>query len=526
MGAELLLVIDVGTQSVRALLFDLQGGLVKRVQALFEPYYSEHPGWAEQDPDLFWDKIRTALARLWEEVPHLKKSVQGVSITTQRATVVNVDVHGRPLRAAISWLDQRTTDSFPPVKGLWKALFKVLNLSEMIYHLQSNAEVNWIRAHQPEIWAKTHKFLLLSGYLNYRLTGNYSDSIGSQVGYLPFDYKNHGWAKSTDWKWQALPIAKEKLPDLIQQGELLGRISAMVSLETGIPEGLPVIASAADKACEVLGSGCISPETGAISYGTTATINITSAKYIEPVPLLPPYPAAAPGNYNLEIQIFRGFWLISWFIREFGVREQLLAAKEGVSTEEIFDRLVADIPSGSMGLTLQPFWSPGLKSPGREAKGAIIGFGDVHTRVHIYRSILEGIAYTLREGREQLEKRTKVPMNELRVSGGGSQSRQVLQITADIFNLPAVKPGTYETSGLGAAIVMAVGLGLHRDYVVALKEMTSTGEVFEPNPHNAAIYNELYQKVYKNMYKRVKPLYHSIREITGYPLRPGMGSRS
>ena len=122
------------------------------------------------------------------------------------------------------------------------------------------------------------------------------------------------------------------------------------------------------------------------------------------------------------------------------MREQLAAAEQGVEPEELLDELVEQVPPGSMGLVLQPYWSPGLKVPGPEAKGAIIGFGDVHTRAHIYRAILEGLAFALLEGKERTEQRSGVQMTELRVSGGGSQSDAAMQITADIFNLPTARP--------------------------------------------------------------------------------------
>ncbi|HEY86001.1 MAG TPA: carbohydrate kinase, partial [Chloroflexi bacterium] len=166
-----------------------------------------------------------------------------------------------------------------------------------------------------------------------------------------------------------------------------------------------------------------------------------------------------------------------------------------------------------------PYWSPGLKVPGPEAKGAIIGFGDVHTRAHLYRAILEGLAYALREGKERSERRSKIPITELRVSGGGSQSDAAMQITADIFGLPTARPHIYETSGLGAAIDAAVGLGLHPDFETAVQAMTRVGRWFVPDAPTHATYDALYHRVYKQMYKRLKPLYEEIREITGYPER-------
>ena len=209
--------------------------------------------------------------------------------------------------------------------------------------------------------------------------------------------------------------------------------------------------------------------------------------------------------------------MVTWFKEEFGYQEQQEAEKRGVAPEVLFDRLVEKIPPGSMGLVLQPYWTPGVRLPGPEAKGGIIGFGDVHTRAHLYRAILEGLAYALREGKEGIERRTGIPITSLRVSGGGSQSRIAMQLTADVFGLPAIRPHIYETSGLGAAIDAAYGLDLHTDFKTAVSAMTRVGEVFEPNIKSHHIYDALYRDIYKIMYNRLKPLYERIREITGYP---------
>jgi sugar (pentulose or hexulose) kinase len=170
-----------------------------------------------------------------------------------------------------------------------------------------------------------------------------------------------------------------------------------------------------------------------------------------------------------------------------------------------------------MGLMLQPYWSPGIRIPGPEAKGAMIGFGDVHTRAHMYRAILEGLAYALREGRERIEKRSGTKITELRVAGGGSQSDAAMQLTADIFGLPAARAHVYETSGLGAAIAIAAGLGLHKDFNAAINAMTRKGRVFQPDPAHRKTYDQLYHRVYLKMYKRLQPMYADIADITGYP---------
>lgn len=516
---ELILAIDCGTQSVRAVFIDLSGNILQIVKTEIEPYFSVGPGMAEQYPEYFRDKMFETLRKLFSETKFQRERIKAVTITTQRSTLVNLDRDGNSLRPAISWLDQRqcAVDKYPG--KLMQLLLGAVGMREAVVYTVKNGECNWIMQNTPEIWEKTSKFLLLSGYLTWVLTGEYTDSVGSTVAYLPFDYKKHRWADKSHMYSKMYPIEREKLPKLVKPSELLGYISREASEKSGIPEGLPLIAAAADKACEVLGSGVFTPDVACLSYGTTCTVETTHKKYVEVIPFFPPYPSAIPDCYNTEVMIFRGFWMINWFKKEFGLKETQLAEQMGRVPEELFDDMIKDIPAGSMGLTLQPYWSPGLKIPGTEAKGAIIGFGDVHTRAHVYRAILEGLAYSLREGLARTVKRTKIPVNKVIVSGGGSQSRQAMQITADVFNMPALRPHTYETSSLGAAIDAAVGMKFFNDYAAAVGSMTRTGEQFLPDSKNAEMYNQLYEKVYLKMYTHLQPLYEQIRNVTGYPVK-------
>ncbi len=376
----LLLALDVGTQSVRAIVFTATGELVARSKIPIEPYVAPEPGWAEQECHYYFDKLALACRELWQQVD--PAALVGVALTTQRGTVVNVDAQGTPLRPAIVWLDQRRTRGEKKIGGAWGLLFRVAGVRETVANFQADAEVNWLRKHQPEVWAKTDKFLLLSGYLSYRLVGRYVDSVACQVGYLPFDYKKLCWAGERDWKWRAARVEPAKLPELVPPGQRLGTISAAAAKATGIPEGLPMIAAAADKACEVLGAGCTTPEAASLSLGTTATINTTSRRYVEVVPLIPPFPAALPGAYSTEIQIYRGFWLVSWFLKEFAASERVIAEAEGVSVEAVLERAITTIPAGSEGLILQPTWSPGAHI-GPEARGAIVGFTEKQTRTNL-----------------------------------------------------------------------------------------------------------------------------------------------
>ncbi|MGQ0587691.1 MAG: FGGY-family carbohydrate kinase [Gammaproteobacteria bacterium] len=516
--AKLLLAIDVGTQSARAIVFDARGHLVARAQRVFEPtYHSPQPGWGEQHPDTYWESVVACVRELWVGGSVRPADIAGISLTSQRATMVCLDGGGHVLRPAILWLDQRRCDQPPPLGPLWRSLFWLAGAGGLIRHFQQEAEANWLAQHQPALWHETRKYLFLSGYLSFRLTGNFVDSSGCQVGYVPFDYRRQAWAKHGDWKWRAVAIRPDQLPELVAPGQRLGHLARIAAEQLGLPSRLPVIAAAADKACEVLGSGAVEPDVAALSFGTTATINTTQARYVEVQRLLPAYPAALPGAWNTEVQIYRGFWMVSWFKREFAQREQALARERNVPVESLFDELVRGVPPGSQGLTLQPYWSPGVRDPGPEAKGAIIGFGEVHTRAHFYRAILEGLAYGLRAGREQIERRTGRRIRRLVIAGGGSQSDTAMQISADVFGLPAERPEAGDTSALGAAINLAVGLGIHPDYRTAIGAMTRVGARFTPDPVAHRTYTRLYNEVYAPLYPRLRPLYERIREITGYP---------
>ncbi|SKB00800.1 Sugar (pentulose or hexulose) kinase [Caloramator quimbayensis] len=510
------LAIDCGTQSIRALLFDEKGNLTEKGKVEFEPYFSNNPGWAEQDANLYWDSLCRACNILREKKPKEFEKIIGITLTTMRDTVVNVDENGNALRPAILWLDQRMAKCEKPMAFYENLAFSAIGMRSAVEISRRKGKANWIIENQRDIWEKTYKYLMISGYLTFKLTGKMIDSVGCQIGHIPFDYKNLSWPKSPlSYRWHMFGVDINRLPDIVNPGEILGYVTREASVLTGIKEGTVMIASASDKGCETLGCGCIDTESACISFGTTATVQTTSDKYIEPISFMPSYPAAIPNKFNPEIQVYRGYWMISWFKKEFAAREMIEAKEKGVSPESLLNERLNEIPPGSQGLVLQPYWSPGLKMP--KAKGAMIGFGDVHTRAHIYRAIIEGINYALLDGIEKIEKKSGSKIKQIMVCGGGSQSDAICQITADMMGRPVLKGQTYEMSGLGAAINGFVGLKIYKNYDEAVKNMVHYGKIFEPDENNMKIYKELYNRVYKKIYPKLKEIYDEIQKITMYP---------
>lgn len=514
MADKTILAVDCGTQSLRTIIFSKSGKVLAQTKVEYKPYFSTNPGWAEQDPEIYWNSLCQACSEMKKEFPKYFADISGVGVTSQRASMVNVDKDGNPLRPAIIWLDQRKAlPRFVP-KHIVKMVLKLINMDQKIFDIQADGKCTWIRQNQPEIWEKTHKYLQISGFLNHRLTGNFSDSIASQIGHIPFNYKKMKWAGKFDLPKFIFPVEKEKLPILTKPGELLGQISNIAASQTGITKGVHVIACGSDKGCETIGAGVIDKKMVSLSFGTTATVQTTTDKYFETIPFMPPYPAPMPGFYNPEIEIFRGYWMITWFKNEFSHKE-ILEEKKNIAVEKLLNQYLLKTKPGSMGLIMQPYWSPGLEHP--SAKGAIIGFGDVHKKEHIYRSIIEGLGFGLLEGFYKMETKGKFKAKKVAVSGGASQSDEICKITADIFNLPIVKGRTHETSGLGAAIVTAVGLDFYSSFKEAIGHMVKQTKMFEPDPKNVEIYQKLYNGIYKKMFKALKPLYDEIRDITGYP---------
>jgi len=510
---DLILVFDSGTQSIRAGLVDLNGTLVDTVRTPIQPYFSVQQGFTEQEPDYYWKKFcETSQALIARNADKMDR-VKAVAVTAVRGTYFNLDKNGQALRPAILWLDQRRIEPVDWAPLHVKAVYGAVGVFPRLDRYYHQCYSNWIRIHQPEIWGKTHKYLLQSGYFHYKLTGEYVETRGNLYGYLPVDRCDYTWAKKNDVVNLLFPIEREKLPALAKQGETIGKITHQASLDTGIREGLPLVAAAGDKMCEVLGDGVINNDLACLSYGTASTIDTITEKYLEPKPFVTPYPAAIPGLYMPELTVSRGFWLVNWFIEQFGMKEQQLGFEKGIPAESFLDDLIRNIPPGSQGLMLQPYWFPNIPFAGEEGKGAVIGFSDVHTRGHLYRAILEGVLYGLKDGKDILEAKLKKPFKALRVSGGGTKSQVVLQITADIFNLPTERLAASESGMVGAAINTAVGLGYYPDYATAIQSMVHVSQVVQPIARNRDIYNHLYERVYLKMYKHLEPMYKEIWNI-------------
>ena len=499
------LVVDVGTQRLKVSIIDEHGRVISQVSEEYDPpYISPKPGWAETDAEEIFNRFIEMASTL-----NGKNSVEAVTVTTQRDSLVFVDKDGKTLRRAILWFDHRLANYDLKLPLFMNIFYTLVGARKVIRSVYRQAKVNWVRQNEPDVWKKTHKVLQMSGYFISRMTGNFVDSIASQVGHIPFDYKKKDWCSSKDIKSYLFPIPREKLPDLMPPSSSAGNLRKEIANKIGI-NTVPVILSGSDKACEILGLGTKDENEVALSLSTTSIAATTTRKYFEPLPHLPPYPGIMPGTYNPEVEIFRGFWLVRWFRDEFAHPERKKAFENNTKPEKLFDDFLKKTPPGSLGLITHPYWTPGLDKP--QIRGSIIGFSSFHKREHIYRSLVEGLFFALREGKERLETRGRIKFKRAVVGGGASESDEIVKIASSVMNLPVYR-SKVEASMIGAAMTTLVGTGKFSDFNEAICNMKKLEGPFDPDPHLVDFYSEIYERVYKKIYRRIKKLTSEIEKI-------------
>lgn len=511
MGEPLVLTFDIGTQSIRALLCNKEGDFPAFVQLRYEtPFISDLPGQAEQEPNFYYDMLCKASLELKEKAGDLFNDIIAVTVTAIRDTLLCLDKDKKPLRNMILWLDRREAKNDLPAGVLKKFAFEYAGMMETAKMQHRAAFCNWIRENEPHIYRRTDKFVLLPTYLNYLLTGSLRDCAANQIAHLPFDYKNRKWMAAGEMTRCVFDVPESKLCRLVKSGQKIGEITEEAAAATGIPAGLPLIATGSDKGCETLGLSVNKAGKAAISFGTSATIQFATQKYFEPQQFLPAYPAVLNDTWNPEIQIFFGYAMLRWFIAQFAQEEAKQAEEQGIATEEVLNAHLDEIPAGCDGLIVQPYWEPGVANP--LAKGTITGFTPMHTKYHIYRAIIEGINFTLMEGMKMMEKRSKTKISELYIAGGGSQDDTICQITANMFGLPVKRIHTHEASSIGSSMVAFVALKEFKNYDAAIKSMVRVCDTFHPDFKQTAVYEDIFENVYSKLYNKMLPVFKGMKK--------------
>jgi len=499
MEKDLFIGVDASTTGCKAIVWDLDGNPVGQGRSSI-PMLKPRPDWHEQEAGDWWSALAHSLRIAVEEVD--LRRLGGICICPQRETFVPTDRLGNPLRNAILWMDGRARELLPVLEGkIGRQRFHEITGKPLSGNL-TVLKILWLRIFEPHIFEQTSKFLDVAAYLNYHLTGEFSTGWGIADPAGLFDMRENNWSAAV---LDFLGLTPEHLPVVLPTGAWIGGVTAPAARSCGLPEGLPVYTGLGDGQAGGLGVGTSKPGACYLSLGTSVVSGTYTDTYIVD-PAFRTLTAGLPGAYSLETVILGGTYTIDWFRSHFA---------RGVPLDQLEDG-IKDLPPGSEGLMLVPYWNSALNpywDPA--ASGLVIGWRGHHTAHHLYRAILEGIAYELRLHLEGVAKSLNHEIDPLVVMGGGSQSDLWCQMIADVSGLTVHRTETSEATALGAGIIAARGAGIFDDFSAAAAEMQGDlRDHFPADPVQHSRYSRLFREVYLGLFPAVQPLAARLTEIT------------
>ena len=499
MTGDLVIGIDSSTTASKAVVWDPQGRTVAEGRATFE-LSSPRPGWGEQNPEDWWTATRTAIRRAAQSVD--ARRIAALSITHQRETFACVTEDAHPLRPAMLWLDSRATEEVAEygTERVHQVTGKPPNPTPAWYKLL------WLRSHEPETLERAERVVDVQAYLVHRILGQWKTCWASAdpLGVLDmttFDYDQE--------LLDAVGLHREQLPELSEPGAVFGEIPDDVARDLGVPAGIPLVAGVGDGQSAGLGTGLVEPGMAYINLGTGLVSGSYSDTY-ETGMEFRVLSGAVPRSYVFETLMGGGTFNVSWFVDRFsGVDPRALGL--GLSAEQILETAAAQLPPGSEGLLTVPYWGGSLTPYwDTNARGTVVGFSGTHGKAHMYRSLLEGMAFEQRLLYAGAEPKLTKPLERLVVLGGGSRSAVWCQIMADVLRRPLHVALEAESTCLGSGMLAAAAVGLHPSIPEAARAMSATGAEYLPDDDRATTYDGLYA-VYREIYPRLKDVYAELR---------------
>jgi len=478
MAGPYLIGVDCGTQSAKVVVYDATGTPVARGQQVLRPMERPRHGVVFHPDDDLWTSIASASRQAMTAFTGDPTQIVAVGICPIRCNKAFLRADGSLVEPVISWMDDRAYRSYAP-------------------------------ADPGFAFATTS-----SGYVAHRFTGEFKDTAANNISLQ--------WPIDADtWQWSDDPVVyeqfgvrRDQLFELQMPGDVIGEVTAEASAATGIPVGIPVVQTANDKAVEMLGSGSLGETTALVSLGTYIAAMVHGHEnHRNPTNFWTNF-ASVPHRYLYESNgVRRGMWTLTWFLDLLGDEVAERATSLGLSREQYIEREAAQVPAGSDGLMTVLDWLATTDKPFR--KGMMLGFDARHSRGHVYRSILEAIALTMKHHVDAMCDELGITLTEIVVSGGGSNSALFMQIFADVFGIPASRSVDGGGASLGSAMCAAAAAGLYPDIDAATVAMAKGRESFAPDAGNGAVYARMADTVYHDirdhtdaLFERAYPIFH------------------
>ncbi len=506
---QALLGIDLGTTGVKAALFSADDGHVL-ADAFFDyPLYHPHPGWAEQNPAEWWQATLSAIQACLKQGASQNVQpvdVQGVGLSGQMHGVVLLDEQQKVLRPCIIWADQRS-------EAQCRWMTERVGASQLIEYVSNPAltgfsapKLLWIRDNEPELFARAQTMLLPKDYIRYLLTGKMALEISDAAGTCLLDVKHGVWSQEV---LKALDLKPSLLPPVVLADAVSGRITSEVAALTGLSVDTPVAGGGADNACGAVGNGVVLPGLGLVSVGTSGIVlaysDTPQVDTSGPVPRVHTFNHAVPNAWYL-MGVTQGAGLsLRWVRDNIGLPERALERWTGLDAYEILAREAESVSPGSDGLIFLPYLQ-GERTPHLDAyaRGGWIGLTASHDRRHLIRSVLEGVAFSLKDCLAIIREQG-LRIDQMRATGGGAKSPLWRQIIADVLGTELVLTNASEGPAFGAALLAGVASGVYSSVQEACAQTVHVTQRTVPNAETASSYAQAYE-TYQALYPALKPL--------------------
>ena len=494
--------IDVGTGGTRALLMDAQGEIIASASAEHENFASHGPGWAEQHPEDWWRACQVAA----REVLHstgLGGEIACIGFSGQMHGAVLLDSSYEVVRPAIIWCDQRSETQC-------RELEQVFGRDTLI-RLTCNPPLTnftltkllWVRENEPENWRRVVHVMLPKDYVRFRLTGERAIDVADASGTLMLDVANRCWSSEV---LEKSGISQNMLPPLFESPQICAKVCAAGAEATGLRAGTPVVAGAGDQAAGAVGMGIARAGAVCATIGTSGVVfAATDRQAMDPQGRLHTFCHAIPGRWHVMGVTQAAGLSLRWYRDQFGEASPGLQKKDGRDPYDIFAEEASSAPPGSDGA----FWTPylmGERTPHLDpnARAALTGLTASHTRAHVIRAILEGVAFSLKDTFTIFDE-MNIPVTSIRLGGGGARSSLWRQIQADVYGHAVEIVAVEEGAAYGAAILAGVGAGAWSSVEQACDAVVSVAKRIAPNAKDSSTMQRAYG-TYRKIYPALKRL--------------------
>jgi xylulokinase len=502
--------LDVGTTGSRAVIIDESGTVRSAASADHTPMAQPEPTWAEQDPRDWWRAAKEAIGSALREGGMHGKEVAGVGLSGQMHGAVLLDGKNEVIRPAIIWCDQRSqvqADWFTERIGAGRLKEITCNPALTGFTVP---KLLWVRDHEPENYGRMRMLLLPKDYIRLRLTGAFFTEVSDASGTLLLDVPRRRWSSSI---LDALDLKQEQLPGVAESHEPTARISAEAAAATGLSTGTPVVGGGGDQAAGGVGNGIVEPGIVSSTIGSSGVVfAYTDAPHLDRAGRVHTFCHAVKDRWHV-MGVTQGAGLsFRWFRDNFGAADVERAKSAGRDPYDLLTAEAASAPAGCEGLIYLPYLM-GERTPHLDplARGVFFGLTARHTRAHMIRAILEGVAFSLRDSLEIFGE-MGVASEQIRASGGGGRSTLWRQIQADVFGREMVTINATEGSAYGAALLAATGTGRFSSIQEACRSAIRITDRCVPDPARARLYEDYYG-VYRKLYVQLRESFRAVAAI-------------